>query len=156
MYCLILNYFTELSLNLLVQHGDIEIKSGPKGKYSQYHTFGHWNWNSLPAHNYAKVPLLHTFNTLINLIWFVSQKHILILQFQLRRSYKLIRAAHHGNIKRSWVYIYHKFKFSKYHNSSIGRNTSLQVLTQNASKIKKTKTCRYSYILIIKVQASMI
>ena len=106
MYCLILNYFTELSLNLLVQHGDIEIKSGPKGKYSQYHSFGHWNWNSLPAHNYAKVPLLHTFNTLINLIWFVSQKHILILQFQLRRSYKLIRAAHHGNIKRSWVYIY--------------------------------------------------
>ena len=106
MYCLILNYFTELSLNLLVQHGDIEIKSGLKGKYSQYHTFGHWNWNSLPAHNYAKVPLLHTFNTLINLIWFVSQKHILILQFQLRRSYKLIGAAHHGNIKRSWVYIY--------------------------------------------------
>ena len=40
-YCLILNYFIELSLNLLLQHGDIEINPGSKGKCSQYFSC-HW------------------------------------------------------------------------------------------------------------------
>ena len=49
-YCLILNSFIKLSLNLL-QHADIETNPGPRGKYSQYFSFCHWNLNSLPAHN---------------------------------------------------------------------------------------------------------
>ena len=63
-YCLILTYLIELSLNLILQHGDIEAKPGPRGKYSQYFSFCHWNLNSLPAHSYAKVSLLQSFNTL--------------------------------------------------------------------------------------------
>ena len=61
---LILNYFIELSLKLLLQNGDIEISPGSRGKYSQYFSLCHWNLNSLHAHNYAKVPLLQAFNTL--------------------------------------------------------------------------------------------
>ena len=49
-YCLILNYFIKLSLNLL-QHCNIETNPCPRGKYSQYFKFCHWNLNSLPAHN---------------------------------------------------------------------------------------------------------
>ena len=40
-YCLILNYFIELSLNLLLQHGDTETNPGPGGKCSQYFSFCH-------------------------------------------------------------------------------------------------------------------
>ena len=63
-HCLILNYFIDLSLKLLLQNGDIEISPGSRGKYSQYFSLCHWNLNSLHAHNYAKVPLLQAFNTL--------------------------------------------------------------------------------------------
>ena len=63
-YCLILNYLIKLSLNLVLQHGDIETNLGPRGKHSQHFSFCHWYLNSLPAHNYAKVPLLQVFNTL--------------------------------------------------------------------------------------------
>ena len=49
-YGIILNYFIELSLNLLLQHGDIEINPGSKGKCSQYFSC-HWNLQSLPTHN---------------------------------------------------------------------------------------------------------
>ena len=89
-HCLRLNFFVELSLNLLLQHGDIEINPCPRGKCSRYFSFCHWNLNSLPAHNKAKVPLLQAFNTLHKFEEFVSQKHILILQFQLRRSLLLL------------------------------------------------------------------
>ena len=66
-YCLILHYLTEFSLNLILQHGNIETNPRPRGKHSQHFSFCHWNVNSLPAHNYAKVPLLQAFNTLHNL-----------------------------------------------------------------------------------------
>ena len=49
-------YFIEPFLNLLLQHGDIETNPGPRGNHSQYFSFCYWNLNSLPAHNYAKVP----------------------------------------------------------------------------------------------------
>ena len=62
--CLILNYFIVLSLNLILQHGDIETNPGPRGKHSQYFSFCHWNLNSLPPQNYAKVSLLQAFNAL--------------------------------------------------------------------------------------------
>ena len=89
-FCLILNYLTELFLNLILQDGDIETNPGPRGEYSQYISFCHWNLlNSLPAHNYARIPLLQTFNTL-HKFHFHSQKHIMILQFQLRRSLLLL------------------------------------------------------------------
>ena len=39
--CLILNYFIELSLNLLLQHGDTETNPGPRGNCSQYFSFCH-------------------------------------------------------------------------------------------------------------------
>ena len=61
---MILNYLIELSLNLILQHGDTEPNPGQRGKHSQYFSFCHWNLNSLPARNYAKVLLLQAFNTL--------------------------------------------------------------------------------------------
>ena len=63
-YCLILNHFIELSLNILLQHGTIGTNLGTRAKCSQYFSFRLWNLNSLPAHNLAKVALFQVFNTL--------------------------------------------------------------------------------------------
>ena len=73
----------ELSLNLLLQHGDIETNPGPRGKCSEFFSFCHLNLNSLPAYSYAKVPLLQAFNTLDKFDLICISKNILILQFQL-------------------------------------------------------------------------
>ena len=60
----LVKYFIERFLNLLLQHGDIETNPGPRGNHSQYFSFCHWNLNSLPVHNYAKVHLLQAFNAI--------------------------------------------------------------------------------------------
>ena len=59
-----LNYFTELSLKLISQHGDTETNPGPRGKCLLYFSLCQWNLNTLFAHNYGKVPILQAFNTL--------------------------------------------------------------------------------------------
>ena len=113
-YCLILNYFIELSLNLLLQHGDTETNPGPRGNCSQYFSFCHWNLNSLPAHNYVKVPLLQAFNTLhkFNLICLsetylgssisIEEKSLII------DDYNSLHTDHPSDTKRGGVCIYHK------------------------------------------------
>ena len=46
--------------NLLMQHGDIEVNSGPK--YSSL-TFYHWNLNDPTAHDNIKISLLQSYLT---------------------------------------------------------------------------------------------
>ena len=70
--------------------------------------------NSLPAHNYAKLPLLQAFNTLykFNLIYFsetyldfsisIEEKSLII------DDYKLLPADHPSDTKRGRVCIYYK------------------------------------------------
>ena len=63
-YFFILNSLIELSLTLFLQYDGIEINPGPRDKYSKYFSFCHWNLNSLPAHNYTKVPLLQAYTNI--------------------------------------------------------------------------------------------
>ena len=111
-YCLILNYLIELSLNLILQHGDIEPKPGTRGKHSQYLSFCHWNLNSLPAHNYAKLPLLQVFNTLhkfdlICLLETYLDSSILTEEKSLIiDGYKLLRADNSSEIPKKVEFAY--------------------------------------------------
>ena len=109
-----LNYFIELSLSLLLQYGDIETNPVPRGKCSQYFSFYHWSLHSLPAHNYAEVPLLQAFNTLnkfdlicLSETYFdssisIEEKSLII------DDYKVLCAEHPRYTRRGWVCIYHK------------------------------------------------
>ena len=115
---LIFIYHLSPFLNLLLQHGDIETNPGPRGNHSQYFSFCHWNLNSLPAHNYAKVPLLQAFNAIhkfdliclsesyLNSSITMDEKSLII------DGYKLIRADHPSDTIRGGVCIYHKESIS--------------------------------------------
>ena len=115
---MILDYLIELPLSLILQNGDIETNPGPRGKHFQYFSFCHWNLNSLPSHNYEKVPLLQAFNTLhkFDLICLsgtyldssisTEEKSLII------DGYKLLRADHPSDTKRSVVCTYHKESIS--------------------------------------------
>ena len=113
-YFMSVKYFIEIFLNLFLQHGDIETNPGPRTYHSQYFSFCHWNLNSLPAHNYSKVPLLQAFNALhkfdliclsesyLNSSITMDEKSLII------DGYKLIRADHPSDTRRGGVCIYHK------------------------------------------------
>ena len=117
-YVLILNYLIELFLNLLLTHSDIEANPGPRGKHSQYFSFCHWNLNSLPAHNYEKVPLLEAFNTLHKFDLICLSETYLDSSISIEEKsliidgYKLLRADHPSDTKRGGVCIYHKESMS--------------------------------------------
>ena len=119
-YCLILNYFIELSLNLLLQHGDIETNPGLRGTCSQYFGFCHWNLNNLPACNYAIVPLLQAFNTLhkFDLICltetYVDSSISIEETCLIIEDYKLLHADHPSDTKRDGVYITKKLYLFKF------------------------------------------
>ena len=53
MFILSLLYFC----SLLLFHGDIESNPGPRNSKDHLPSFCHWNLNSLPAHNFAKMLL---------------------------------------------------------------------------------------------------
>ena len=59
---ILLFFYSIISFLLLVQHGDIEINSGPKRKQPKYLSCYHWNINSLLADN--KISLLIAYNTI--------------------------------------------------------------------------------------------
>ena len=48
--------------SLLLLHGDIESNPGPRNSKNYLPSFCHWNLNSLPAHNFAKMLLLKAYN----------------------------------------------------------------------------------------------
>ena len=106
-HVIVVNVFIVFYLLLvLLQHGDIETNPGPSKEYNQYLSCCHWNLNSLPSHNYAKVSLLQAYNSIY--------KHdiICISETYLDSSvsiddkslciegYNLTQADHPGNIKR--------------------------------------------------------
>ena len=107
-------YFIEIFLNLIFQHGDIETNPGPRTYHSQNFSFFHWNLNSLPAHNYSKVPLLQAFNALHNFdLICLSESYFKFSITMDEKSliidgYKLIYADHPSDTRRGGVCIYHK------------------------------------------------
>ena len=107
-YCFMINYLIELSLNLLLQYGDIETNPGPRGKCSQYFSFCHWNLNSFPANNYVKVPLLQAFNTLHKFGLICLSETYLDSSISIEEKSLIIDDYHLSDTKRGGVCMYHK------------------------------------------------
>ena len=104
-------YFLHL---LLLQHGDIERKPGPKKEQIKYCSCFHWNVNSLLAQNMWKISQIEENNSVYNYDFIcISETYFdsSVLEgdrnFQLN-GYYLIRADHPINTKTGGVCIYHK------------------------------------------------
>ena len=108
---LILFFFLMKSLLILLS-GDIELNPGPKRYFNL--KVCHWNLNSLPSHNFAKLTSLQAYNTLHKFdIICISETYldssISINDTDLNLDgYKIIRADHPLNLKRGGVCIYFK------------------------------------------------
>ena len=96
----------------------METNPGPRGNHSQYFSFCHWNLNSLPAHNYAKVSLLQAFNAIHKFELFCLSESYLNSSITMDEKpliidgYELIRADHRSDTKRGGVCINHKESIS--------------------------------------------
>ena len=98
---------------MLFACGDIGLNPGPKKRSSCYNFLAcYWNLNSITAHKFAKMDLLQAYNT-------IHQYDMICLsEFYLDASvssdndnlningYKLVRADHSGNVKKSGVCVY--------------------------------------------------
>ena len=107
-------YHIWLFLRLMHLSGDIEKYPGPLKDFSQKFSIGHWNLNSLAAHNFTKVALLKTYLFVQGFdIFYISETHLNssitedddYLQIP---GYDLIRSYHPSNSKRGGVAIYYK------------------------------------------------
>ena len=93
-------------------NGDIEKTPGPLKGFSQTFSIGHWNLNSLAAHNFTKVALLKAYLSLQRFeIFCISETYLNSsitedddnLQIP---GYDLFRSDHPSNSKRGGVAIY--------------------------------------------------
>ena len=50
--------------SVLLLHGDVESNPRPRNSKNHLPSFCHWNLNSFPAHDFAKVILLKAYNTI--------------------------------------------------------------------------------------------
>ena len=93
--------------------GDIEKNPGPLKDFSQTFFIGHWNLNSLAAHNFTKVALLKAYLSVQRFgIFCISETYLNSSITQDDDSlqipgYDLIRSDHPSNNKRG-VAIYYK------------------------------------------------
>ena len=108
-------YFLHL---LLLQHGDIERNPGPQSGQIKNLSCCHWNVNSLVAQNLSKITQLEAYNSLYKhdfICIFETCVDSSILEgdssFRLD-GYKVIRADHPSNTKRSGVFVYYKESLS--------------------------------------------
>ena len=101
------------TLLLLFISGGIELNPGPNKtnsscKFSVYH----WNLNSLAVHNFKKLGLLETFNTINKFDKICAFESYLDSTFSPDnediniKGYKLVRADHANNIKRGGLCVY--------------------------------------------------
>ena len=66
----------------ILQHGDIETNPGPTKEKIKNLSFGHWNVNSLIAHNLTKIShveacnaiYMHDFIGIWDIFWFLSHR----------------------------------------------------------------------------------
>ena len=85
--------------------GDFEKNACPLKDFSQTFSIGHWNLNSLAAHNFAKVAFLKAYLSVQRFDIFCISETYLNLQIP---EYDLIRSDHASNSKRVSVAIYYK------------------------------------------------
>ena len=60
--CSLLTFFYYRASAWLFLCGDVELNPGPP--LNDYLKFMHWNANSLPAHNFARIPLIQLYNAI--------------------------------------------------------------------------------------------
>ena len=60
--CSLLTFFYYRGSAWLFLCGDVELNPGPP--FNDYFKFMHWNVTSLPAHNFARIPLIQTYNAI--------------------------------------------------------------------------------------------
>ena len=107
-------YYIWLFPKLMHLSGDFEKNAAPLKDFSQTFSIGHWNLNSLAAHNFTKVALLKTYLFVQGFdIFYISETYLNssitedddYLQIP---GYDLIRSYHPSNSKRGGVAIYYK------------------------------------------------
>ena len=99
--------------SLLLLYGDIESNPDPRNSRNQLSSFCHWNLNSWPAHNFAKLVLLKAYNAIYkcgficlsktNLDYSIPSDHV---SLDLE-GYKMFRADYPNNVNRDGVCIYY-------------------------------------------------
>ena len=97
--------------SLLLLHEDIESNPGPRNSKNHLPSFCHWNLNSLSAHNFAKMLLLKAYNAIYKYDFICLSETYLNFSTPSDHAcldlegYKLVRADHPNNVKRSGVCI---------------------------------------------------
>ena len=106
--CIIFGYFRDWCISV------IEKNSGPLKDFSQTFSIGHWNLNSLAAHNFTKVELFKAYLSVQRFdIFCISETYLSssitqdVDNLQMPE-YDLIIADHLSNSKRRGVAIYYK------------------------------------------------
>ena len=93
-------------------HGDTELNPGPRKLKIDSFSICRWNLNSLAAHNLSKLTQLIYYNSIYKYDFICLSEAYLDYSIPDNlidiEEYKLIRADHPDNIKRSWVCIYYK------------------------------------------------
>ena len=99
---------------LLLLSGDIELNPGPKPNSCKSFSICHWNLNSITSHNFIKVSLITTYNSIhkfdiICLFETYLNSETLSNDENLNiPGYNLVRVDHLTNTKRGGVCIYFK------------------------------------------------
>ena len=93
-------------------NGDIEPNPGPRKSKQNSLSICHWNFNSLSAHNFAKLTQLKAYNSIYkhdficpSETYFDSTTANNMLEIE---GYNLVRADHLNNIKGGGVCMYYK------------------------------------------------
>ena len=92
----------------------IELNPGPKPNFCKNFSICHWNLNSITSHNFIKVSLLTTYNSIHKFdIICLSETYLNSETLSIGKKlnvpgYNLIRADHLSNTKRGGVCIYFK------------------------------------------------
>ena len=107
-FCWLLSF---ISVILLVLSGETETNPGPDPGYPNRFSFCHWNLNSIAAHNFIKMFLLQSYNTIhrfdiicLSETYLDNSNHSDDDQLTFL-GYKLIRADNPNNIKKGGVCI---------------------------------------------------
>ena len=129
-------YFSIKIQDLLYICGDIELNPG------DYFTFMHWNCNSLPAHDFSRVSLIESYNSLHNFNLIALSETALKKNVDNKvielPGYSIIRndlpddgVTHHGG-----VMIYYKSDLAVKHRLDIQNHSNTIVLQLNISRKK--------------------
>ena len=136
--CIILTFYYFKCSSLLFLCGDIKLNPGPPS--CDHFKFMHWNSNSIPAHNFARVPLIQTYNAIHNF-------HIIAISETALKNeihddkidipgYTLVRSDLPKDDTHGGVMIYHKMDLAVKNRIDITNHSNIIVLELSISRKK--------------------